>query len=165
MVDMDGAVMVDRAYGLARELCVTEGKATDFINRLVGWVERRGLDGDLCDVPDDEIAEIVGWGGDAVEFREALEEAGVIELDGVLAGDVWTTPRIDPRISVRRAWDKMRHRVRPIIFARDGYCCIECGCRERLEIDHIYPIARGGTNELTNLQTLCGPCNVNKGAS
>jgi hypothetical protein len=29
----------------------------------------------------------------------------------------------------------------------------------RIEVDHIWPIARGGTNDLQNLQLLCGFCN------
>lgn len=32
----------------------------------------------------------------------------------------------------------------------------------QIEVDHIYPIARGGTNDLDNLQLLCGFCNSAK---
>ena len=32
-----------------------------------------------------------------------------------------------------------------------------------LEIDHMWPVSRGGTNELENLQLLCIPCNMRKG--
>ena len=43
------------------------------------------------------------------------------------------------------------------------------GCRRKLpmdlyEIDHIHPVAKGGGNELSNLQLLCPPCNRSKGA-
>jgi hypothetical protein len=31
-----------------------------------------------------------------------------------------------------------------------------------LQIDHIHPVAKGGTNDLTNLITACGPCNAGK---
>lgn len=53
---------------------------------------------------------------------------------------------------------KLRHEV----FKRDGYRCRECGASKdetSLEIDHIVPVARGGTNDLDNLQTLCRECN------
>lgn len=48
------------------------------------------------------------------------------------------------------------------IFKRDGFRCLECGAtnkNSRLEIDHIVPVAQGGTDELSNLQTLCDDCN------
>ena len=35
----------------------------------------------------------------------------------------------------------------------------------RLEIDHIHPLARGGTNKLDNLQVLCRSCNARKWAN
>jgi 5-methylcytosine-specific restriction endonuclease McrA len=31
-------------------------------------------------------------------------------------------------------------------------------------LDHIKPLARGGTNHQTNLQLLCPPCNLSKSA-
>ena len=48
------------------------------------------------------------------------------------------------------------------MFKRDGYRCRECGASKdetSLEIDHIVPVARGGTNDIDNLQTLCRECN------
>ena len=53
---------------------------------------------------------------------------------------------------------KLRHEV----FKRDGYRCRECGASKEetsLEIDHIVPVAKGGTNDIDNLQTLCRECN------
>ena len=35
----------------------------------------------------------------------------------------------------------------------------------RLEIDHIVPIAQGGTSDTSNLQCLCWRCNAKKGSS
>lgn len=66
---------------------------------------------------------------------------------------------------MRRAWDAMRWRVREFIYDRDGRRCLLCGATEPLEVDHRIPLARGGTNDLENLQTLCAPCNRRKGAS
>ena len=49
------------------------------------------------------------------------------------------------------------------IFERDGWSCRECGAVDRLEVDHILPITRGGSDDIDNLQTLCKPCNCRKG--
>ncbi|MBT2609875.1 HNH endonuclease [Streptomyces sp. ISL-87] len=37
-----------------------------------------------------------------------------------------------------------------------------CGAREHLEVDHIKPIAKGGTWTLDNAQTLCKTCHFTK---
>jgi hypothetical protein len=57
----------------------------------------------------------------------------------------------------------MRHEV----FKRDGYRCAECGATKdeiTLHCDHILPVSQGGTDELSNLRTLCEKCNIQKGA-
>jgi len=53
--------------------------------------------------------------------------------------------------------------VRWAVFRRDGYACLRCGTDSDLTIDHIHPVALGGTNHPSNLQTLCRGCNANKG--
>jgi hypothetical protein len=50
------------------------------------------------------------------------------------------------------------------IYERDGYRCVKCGREKPLSIDHIVPLVRGGSRDDSNLQTLCVPCNVAKGA-
>lgn len=49
------------------------------------------------------------------------------------------------------------------VWRRDRGACAECGSREKIEFDHIIPLARGGTNTARNLQLLCEPCNRRKG--
>ena len=55
--------------------------------------------------------------------------------------------------------------IRMFVWQRDGGRCVTCGCRERLEYDHIIPLAVGGSNTERNIQLLCEPCNRKKGAS
>jgi hypothetical protein len=55
--------------------------------------------------------------------------------------------------------------LRESTFARDNHTCLRCGDTERLSIDHIVPLAKGGDNSSENLQTLCSTCNSIKGDS
>ena len=57
--------------------------------------------------------------------------------------------------------------VRPLIFSRDFFTCMICGKiildRNFLHIDHIIPKSKFPSSHPWNLQTLCIPCNKNKG--
>lgn len=44
------------------------------------------------------------------------------------------------------------------VLERDGYACVQCGATAPLEVDHIVPLAGGGSNEMSNLRTLCRAC-------
>ena len=64
----------------------------------------------------------------------------------------------------------MTSTLREKIKSRDNYTCKKCSNSitiEKnllLEIDHIFPISRGGLTTEDNLQTLCWKCNRSKGA-
>jgi 5-methylcytosine-specific restriction endonuclease McrA len=63
-----------------------------------------------------------------------------------------------PRIPIPRE-------VRKYVFERDRYQCQSCGKTQleaQLTIDHIIPLALGGQNDISNLQTLCWTCNQQK---
>lgn len=64
----------------------------------------------------------------------------------------------------RYEYNLMRGQLSKELAARDAKVCRYCGSTENLSIDHIVPLARGGTNDLDNLQFLCMPCNRRKGA-
>lgn len=55
--------------------------------------------------------------------------------------------------------------VKVFVWNRDGGRCVTCGSKERLEFDHVIPVALGGANTARNLQLLCEACNRTKGAS
>lgn len=63
---------------------------------------------------------------------------------------------------------RMTPKYKESIKRRDGYRCQICGKGlqdgVKLEVDHIKPVALGGTSDPGNLRTLCWECNHGKGA-
>lgn len=58
-------------------------------------------------------------------------------------------------------------RLRFEVFKRDSFTCQYCGKKAPdvvLHVDHIHPRAEGGTDDLLNLTTACGDCNLGKAA-
>jgi hypothetical protein len=63
-----------------------------------------------------------------------------------------TEPR--PPLSYGADWYDIRRKA----LERDGYRCANCGAASGLEVHHIVPKGRGGSNQLGNLKTLCEDC-------
>ena len=52
------------------------------------------------------------------------------------------------------------------LMERQDNTCVYCGYRRiarTLDIDHMIPVVRGGSNDERNLQVICRPCNQRKG--
>jgi hypothetical protein len=67
-----------------------------------------------------------------------------------------------PRIAISK-------KLRFDVFKRDGFQCVYCGAHPSetvlLEVDHVHPVAEGGSNDMDNLVTACWDCNRGKGAA
>lgn len=48
------------------------------------------------------------------------------------------------------------------LCAKYGHACLCCGKAVKLTPDHVVPIAKGGANDISNIQPLCLPCNLRK---
>ena len=87
------------------------------------------------------------------EILEIIEKLSHKNGDYYLDDDIWQSI-----CTVERG--KVSNRMRFKIYERDGYRCRKCGRRtDDLEIDHIFPISKGGKSNYDNLQTLCHRCN------
>ena len=56
-------------------------------------------------------------------------------------------------------------KIRFEVFKRDGFCCQYCGNNPPLvvlEVDHIQPKSKGGSDDIDNLVTSCFDCNRGK---
>lgn len=65
----------------------------------------------------------------------------------------------------RKSRNVLSLRKRFFVLKRDEFTCKMCGAcgpGVRLEVDHVVPFSQGGTDELSNLQTLCFNCNRGK---
>jgi len=66
-------------------------------------------------------------------------------------------------MSVKRV--SISKKIRFEVFKRDDFKCQYCGSTPpniTLEIDHIKPVSKGGTNDINNLVTSCFNCNRGK---
>ena len=70
------------------------------------------------------------------------------------------------RLGIRAKRAQVTQQRQPLLSAlaeRDGgLFCQHWGATADLAIDHVKPLARGGTNDLANLQILCKSCNSRK---
>lgn len=86
---------------------------------------------------------------------EKLEERVYSNTEVSAEGRKLSVP--DQKSRVKRTYypQSVRHQV----FLRSEGKCERCGGQRRLEIDHITPFAKSGSDELKNLRVLCRSCN------
>ena len=62
-----------------------------------------------------------------------------------------------------------RRKLRRQTLERDFFTCQSCGLVDpsgrKLQADHMLALSRGGSSELSNMQTLCGDCHSVKSSS
>jgi DnaD/phage-associated family protein len=81
----------------------------------------------------------------------------------VLANPALSLEMLNLEDNVRKISNSLRFEI----FQRDQHTCQCCGRQApevELEIDHLIPVARGGTDDFENLLTSCRECNSGKSA-
>lgn len=138
-----------RFVRLARDLRLTEEQGIFLLYRTAAWFEQHGTYGKISTSPDtlDALLDLPG----AAAALSAVEWLAF--NDGVLMVKGFCTVSAS-RKSLGRA-------LREEILC--GAVCAECGASEDLVVDHVVPVALGGSCDRSNLQALCWTCNVAKG--
>ena len=101
-------------------------------------------------VPPDEIASRIKHA--AYREEKALEK---------IQKEVAAFENFERLPSARR--ERIPESVRLFVWQRDCGRCVKCESSERLEFDHIIPVAEGGSSTERNVQLLCERCNRTKG--
>ena len=65
-------------------------------------------------------------------------------------------------VEARQNRTRIPENVRIAVWRRDSGRCARCGSREKLEYDHIIPLAEGGASTVRNIELLCERCNRSK---
>ena len=88
--------------------------------------------------------------------QRVIFEPDIVEEVGEFIGKYINSRLYNVNINL---WREISHSV----FRRDNYTCQYCGqIGHSLEIDHIIPISKGGSNQPDNLITACRRCNRQK---
>ena len=90
------------------------------------------------------------WRKALVKAHASITEESITEPD---APSEETQPRRREALSLRKRF---------FVLKRDQFACVRCGASGagvRLEVHHRFPFAKGGSDSLVNLETLCYDCN------
>jgi hypothetical protein len=153
---------------LAELLEVPDLYASAHLIALWTWALDNAPDGHLA-VSERIIARAAQWPHDPASLVQALLQTGFLETsgEGYIIHD-WP----DGESLLRARWPKPSHwsaaweLVRRLVIRRDGYVCALCGGKvapDELDIDHVVPRSKGGSDEPENLQVAHRLCNQRKG--
>ena len=132
------------------ELCNSSAQILDWIFHYQGRITSEEL-GDMIEALQAILHPMANYCSNGVDKK----------ADGLSLLRKWLAPQ-SKRKSIKPS-------LRFEILKRDDYRCQMCGVTAKdgaaLEIDHITPVAKGGTNDADNLQVLCRECNAGKSDS
>jgi hypothetical protein len=90
-----------------------------------------------------------------------LIEHGLWRPSGIKSGWVMSEYTDAPTSSQRRG--PIPTAVREAVYELDHYRCVVCDSPENLSLDHVIPWSQGGSDDMSNLRTMCRSCNSSRG--
>ena len=87
-------------------------------------------------------------------------------VEGTIIPTSFTKGNSEENKKSKKSRSPLSSKLRFDVFRRDKYVCQYCGAcgpKVELEVDHVIPVARGGTDDMNNLKTSCFDCNRGKG--
>lgn len=98
----------------------------------------------------------------AISQDNAAHAAALATLEAVEGPPVQgpVPPHIFPNRPRKRRQPRERHLILTFTNGRCGYCGVELN--NRFEVDHMVPLYRGGTDDLSNFIAACKSCNYLK---
>jgi hypothetical protein len=170
-----GAPIVESLEAEARRRSQSDdpwsARLADAFAACFGSDDADGSRAEVVVVVSHEVAER-GWGG--IEDGEVCRISGVGPIGPQVAKEIAENAFITGVVSDGKDLRQMRRWTRSIpVEVRlalrlgtppefDGPRCIDCGNRLRLEIDHVIPLAEGGSTSLANLKLRCEDCHEKK---
>jgi len=108
---------------------------------------------------------------DVIQIFDSSKPAILNDLSAIYGNGVGTYYQPKPQTETQNIRAK-RNGVPGTLIEKDwndvlekhNFACVICGTnQDKLAIDHIIPVSRGGTNTPDNIQPLCKSCNSRKG--
>jgi predicted restriction endonuclease len=96
------------------------------------------------------------------EFSTFIDENTEINLLYAVKKSELADSEIETIKHRRKLASTANKKFREKVLAKTGGKCAACGTKKNIVVDHIKPVSNGGSNELSNLQPLCGKCNSKK---
>lgn len=113
------------------------------------------------------VETIEKWRQELLEFKgkSKIIDNTILRMDSLIEKMGRREKAFIEKPEKRKTFKKIRDKVFIEIGNKQGFRCALCGAVNNLQVDHIFPLAEGGTNDLDNLQLLCRRCNSIKSDS
>jgi hypothetical protein len=80
------------------------------------------------------------------------------ELDQYKSMPKVEVEKVIEKVTITKYTSTLNGGIKKKVKQRDNYSCTTCGYQEELHVHHKVPTSEGGTNELSNLTTICVYC-------